>query len=118
MHRKEYMPFKKLKALVKRLGIKSQSQWFKWAKTKNKPDNVPVGVSLAYNEWTNWYDFLSKKNKIILPYKKAKLLIKKLGLKTQKEYFKKVRYSNYPLPGNPVEVYKRINHKYIFYNCL
>lgn len=103
----KYLPFQEVKNLARQLGIQSASQWYKWAKSGNLPKKVPVGISQIYkDEWVSWYDFFGKKPKNFISYKKAKKLMEKLNIKSEKEYYKLDR-NIYDLPGHPEEVYQK-----------
>jgi hypothetical protein len=62
-NREEMMSFSKLKQVVGKHGIKSQSQWFKFARENKdflKKNKVPCDVSGVYKqrgEWVSWSDF-------------------------------------------------------------
>ena len=51
-----------MKLLVKNIGIKTQREWFDYAKSGgDKPENVPYKPYRTYkNEWKGWADFLGK----------------------------------------------------------
>lgn len=104
--RKTYMSFKDVKELVKKLGIKSQTEWFQWARSGKKPNNIPAGVNLVYkDEWIDWYDFLGK-SKDFLSYKDATKLMRKLNITSMKQYYKLNR-EKYNLPHSPDRVYNK-----------
>ena len=49
--------------LVKNKGIKTQRQWYDYAKSGgNKPEDVPYKPHRTYKEkgWKGWADFLGK----------------------------------------------------------
>ena len=58
---KVYMPFLEVKKYVKSRGFKNQREWKDFAKTNNKPNNIPYKVERTYkSEWQGWADFLGK----------------------------------------------------------
>lgn len=59
---KVFVSFEKVKLLVKNIGIKTQREWFDYAKSGgDKPENVPYNPHRTYkNEWKDWADFLGK----------------------------------------------------------
>lgn len=98
-----YASFKDVKELVKKLGIKNQVEWFQWARSGKKPNNIPAGVDLIYkDEWIDWYDFLGKP-KNFLPYKDAIELMRELNVKSAKEY--RNINEQYNLPTSPERAY-------------
>jgi len=59
---KDFLPFEEAKKFVHGLKLKSQTEWFEYTKSGNKPKNIPTSPSQSYKEkgWTNWNDFLGK----------------------------------------------------------
>lgn len=62
-NRDEMMPLSKLKQVVSKYRIKSQSQWFKFARENKdflKKNKIPCDVAKVYKrrgEWVSWPDF-------------------------------------------------------------
>lgn len=101
------MSFKKVKELVRELDIKSQTQWYRWTKTPDKPHNIPCCVKGVYrDEWISWYDFLGKKPNFFISYIDAKKLMSKINIKSEKQYYGLDR-NKLDLPYNPEQVYKK-----------
>jgi superfamily II DNA or RNA helicase len=59
---KVFVLFEEVKLLVKNIGIKTQKEWFDYAKSGgNKPENIPYKPNRTYkDEWKGWADFLGK----------------------------------------------------------
>lgn len=59
---KEFLPFEEAREFVRSLNLKSQSEWFMYTKSGNKPKNIPTSPSQSYKQkgWTTWNDFLGK----------------------------------------------------------
>ena len=58
-YNRKYRSFKEAKKYVKSLNIKSQIDWYKFAKTGKKPKDIPFNVRSTYiKEWKGWGDFL------------------------------------------------------------
>lgn len=58
---KVFRSFEDVKKLVKDLGIKSQKEWFQYAKSGgSKPEDVPYKPYRYKKEWKGWKDFLGK----------------------------------------------------------
>ena len=63
-HLKVFKPFSEVKDIVKKLGLKSQKEWYEFTKSEKKPIDVPYKPYRTYkNEWIDWYDFLGKEKK-------------------------------------------------------
>ena len=112
---KEYRPFKEARKLAISLGLKSQKEWFLYAKgilRKNevKPDNIPACPERTYKNkgWKGWGDWLgtgtiANYNKIYKPFKEARKFAKSLNLKTSSEWN---QYIKREIKGKP----KKPNH--------
>ena len=60
----QWMSFDAAKKFVHNLNLKSEAEWRKYIKTKNKPSNIPASPSITYKEnWKNMGDWLGT-NKI------------------------------------------------------
>lgn len=59
---KVFASFEKVKLLVKNIGIKTQKEWFDYAKSGgDKPEDIPYKPNRTYrDEWKGWADFLGK----------------------------------------------------------
>ena len=59
---KKYVSFNDAKIFAKKMNIKTQKEWFNFAKSGGeKPENIPYKPHNAYkSEWKNWADFLGK----------------------------------------------------------
>jgi hypothetical protein len=84
--KKVYRSFKEARKFVHKLKLKSLSDWEKYCKSGNKPDDIPVAVwSIYKNELISMGDFLGtgtiatqKKSQSFLSAKEAKPILKKL----------------------------------------
>lgn len=57
--RKDFLSFEEAREFVRKLGLKSQKEWFQFAKSNKKPENIPLDVYEKYkNKWLSWPDFL------------------------------------------------------------
>lgn len=102
-----YLPFKQVKELVLKLGLKTSTEWFKWARFSTRPINVPIVIHSVYKrEWTNWYDFLGKKKIVFLSYIDSQKIALNNRIKNKRQWFNLVRTHRYNLPLNPDVTYK------------
>ena len=63
MKKRTYKSLEEAKEFVQSLGLKSQTEWKKYCKSGNKPDDVPSELQLVYkSEWKSWDDFLGKES--------------------------------------------------------
>ena len=56
---KKYKGYSDAKSFIQKLNLKSGSEYRKWAKLSEKPDDLPVNVEQTYknNGWIGWGDF-------------------------------------------------------------
>ena len=57
---REYRPFKKARAFVRRLGLKSRADWFSYCKSGRRPEDIPSNPQNTYAEagWAGTGDWL------------------------------------------------------------
>jgi len=55
-----YRSFKKARALVRSLGLKSLREWHHYTKSGMKPDDIPTAPQEVYADdgWAGWNDWL------------------------------------------------------------
>ena len=108
------------------LNLKSQKEWFEFAKSNDKPKNIPANPNEKYSGagWVSWYDWLGKKpppihkkNRLkrtgkkrveLTDFTSARNFVRGLKLKNQaswKKYCKSGKKPDY-IPANPYSVYK------------
>jgi hypothetical protein len=110
--KKEYLSFEEARNFVRSLNLKSQSEWFEYCKSDNKPDNIPSNPNRTYIGWVNWGDWLgtftiAPQNKDFLPFEEARIFARNLNLKTWDEWQKYCKSGIKPenIPSNPY-IYK------------
>jgi hypothetical protein len=55
----KFLPFEEARNYVRRLSMKSFSDYSLWAKSSARPSNIPVAPCHIYkNEWISWSDWL------------------------------------------------------------
>jgi superfamily II DNA or RNA helicase len=113
--KKEFLPFEESRAFARSLKLKSISEWHKWAKTRERPDNIPNNAARTYKDqgWIDWGDWLgtdtiANYNRNFLPFEKAQKHVHKLNLKNKNEWssWSKSRLKPNNIPTNPAKVYK------------
>jgi len=121
---RQYRSFRKARAFVRKLGLKSESEWRMYVKGKvsglaQKPDDIPASPHMTYCDsgWINYGDWLGTGN--ISYHKanwrtfiKARKHVRSLGLKNSNEWRKycrgKIRKGQKPadIPATPYKVYQ------------
>ena len=105
--RSNWMPFEEAREFVQSLGIASQLDWIEYAKTNDKPADIPAAPHTVYNNkgWESWIDWLGKDWR---PYTEAREFVRSLKLKSVQEWkaFTKTKNLPYDIPKNPRVTYK------------
>lgn len=87
-----FRSFIEAKAYARSLGFKSQTEWRQWAKTENRPKDIPNGPSATYaNEWQGWGDFLgtgyvANQNRVYRSFQEARTYARSLGFKNREDW--------------------------------
>jgi superfamily II DNA or RNA helicase len=109
-----YKSFEEAKKYIKKLNIKSVSEWYKFTKTKKRPIDIPVNPQRMYkSEFINWGDWLGgshirDRNAKYMSYDEASNFVQSLKIKTHKEWKEYCKSDEKPkeLPARPERVYK------------
>ena len=89
-----FLPFKKAREYARTLKLKSKKEWKDWAKTGDRPANVPSHPDRIYQHdgWQGYGHWLGtgnvgvRKDQLFLPFKKALVYARSLKLKNVKEW--------------------------------
>jgi hypothetical protein len=109
-----WQPFKKARAFVRRLGLKSYAQWRDYCRSRKKPAYIPSNPNAVYarHGWAGWGDWfgsgeISTHIRHYLSFKKARAFVRSLGLKSQTEWGDYCRSGKIPddIPTNPWRTY-------------
>ncbi len=111
----EYLSFVDASTFVKKLGIKTSTEYTNWAKTDKKPQDIPYAPWRTYRkEWKSWPHFLGiekltnlEKQNLFPKFSKAKKIVSKFKLKTMADYRKKIKDENLILPTTPNRTYAK-----------
>ena len=113
--KKQFRSFTESRNLINQFGLTSYSQWKKFIKSKDFPQNIPRYPDDTFKNkgWTNWGDFLGTKNIAtknieFLDFPSARKFVRGLNLKTRIEwdYFRKSSKRPPFIPTNPNRTYK------------
>ncbi|NDF99209.1 MAG: hypothetical protein EB101_09855, partial [Chitinophagia bacterium] len=112
--KRTYLPFKKARSFARALNLKNVAEWrlYCQGKISGKP-KIPLTIPKApskkhYREWVSFNDWLGTKNlttlnRKFLPFKRARCFVRRLGLKSMKEWDSYCRgriLKSIPLPSN------------------
>ena len=99
----EVLSFEKAREYVRKLGLKGQKEWFAYAKSNEKPTNIPSSPYNVYDEWKGFPDWLGTKRireTSFVSFEKAREYARSLNLKGQAEWEEFVK-SGKKLTGIP-----------------
>jgi hypothetical protein len=111
---RQYRTFKKARAFVRSLDLKSETEWRAYIKSIKKPDDIPANPSRTYAEvgWAGMGDWLgtgriAHRYRQCRPFEKARAFVRGLGLKSQTEWYDYRKSGKKPadIPTNPEKRY-------------
>jgi superfamily II DNA or RNA helicase len=114
-HLRRYRSFKKARAYVRELGLKSVAKWWVYCKSRKLPDDIPANPQNVYAKmgWTSWGDWLgtgriADRDRAYRPFEKARGHVRSLGLRTGAEWIAFTRSGSLPpdIPAAPWQHYK------------
>jgi hypothetical protein len=110
-----FLPFTKARTYMRKQKLQTRADYSAWLNSGNRPKYIPRSPEKVYRH-TGWKDLsdwlgttkIKKKNIVRLPYNEAKAYMKRVGIKTQKEFFAWRKSGNRPhtIPSDPDRVYK------------
>ena len=117
------LSYTKAREFVRKLGLKGQKEWFAYAKSNERPANIPASPYNVYDEWAGFSDWLGTtriRPTSFLPFEEAREFARKLGLKKQEEWEKFVTSGKKPIgiPAQPDAYYVRTNEWTNWYDWL
>ena len=107
--------FESARDFVRKLGIKSKSEWEEYCKSGNKPDDIPSDPSVIYKNkgWIGYGDWLgtgrvATQDREYLPFADAKKFVRTLELKNLEDWKNYCKSGNKPedIPSAPELTYK------------
>lgn len=110
-----YRKYEEARIYVRKLKLRSKTEWVEYLQTNKKPKDIPANPSQTYksNGWSGWGDFLGTGNvanfdKHFLSFEETKVIIKKLKIKSQKEWLEYCKTGKRPqnIPQNLQQTYK------------
>ncbi len=110
-----YLTFEDARAFAQTLQLKNKEEWALWAKTEDKPDNIPANPPQTYKGkgWNNWGDWLGTKsiapfNRVFRSFEDARTFAQSLHLSGRDEWRKWSGSSARPedIPASPEGTYK------------
>jgi adenylate cyclase class IV len=116
---REYRPYKEAREFVRSLGLKTANEWKEYCNSGNKPDDIPSNPNGTYKkEWKGFGDWIgtgriADRDKIFRSFEDAREFVRKLGLKSNREWKEYCKSGNKPddIPSNPWNTYKKWKKK-------
>jgi len=115
-HLKEYLSFRKARAFLRSLNLKSETEWRAYTKSSKMPDDIPAGPSRTYAKdgWAGMGDWLGT-GRIAHPYyqyppfKQARAFARSLNLKSSAEWrtYTQSGKKSANVPTNPNRTYAK-----------
>jgi superfamily II DNA or RNA helicase len=110
-----WRPFKKARAYVRRVGLKSHTGWVNYCNSGKKPADIPSSPRLAYANtgWAGFGDWLGTGRVRFgtgwQPFRKASRFVRRLGLKSTKEWWDYCKSGKKPadIPSSPSITYAK-----------
>ena len=110
-----YRQFQESREYIHTLGLKSQKEWKEYAKSKDKPIDIPARPDIVYKkEWISWGDWLGTGRiatfiRQFRSFNDAREYVHTLGLKDKNQWEKYVESKDKPkdIPADPSSVYKK-----------
>jgi hypothetical protein len=112
-----WRPFEEAREFVRGLGLRGQADWFEYAKSQNRPADIPYAPDRTYamTGWVNWGDWLAtfrsaNFDKVFLSFEEARMFARKLNLKSGSEWESYCRSGQKPenIPASPAHSYRGI----------
>jgi hypothetical protein len=111
---RQYRSFRKARAFVRRLGLKSRSEWYDYCKSGKKPADIPAFPDQTYSHagWAGMSDWLgtgtiAPRLRQYRSFKKARAFVRELGLQSSKDWRDYCASGKKPadIPANPDRAY-------------
>lgn len=111
---KKFIDFEEARNFSRNLGLKTVTEWVKYCKSGDKPDEIPSSPHQYYKDkgWISNGDWLgtskvSHNKKVFIDFIDARKFVRKLKFKMQKDWFEYSKSGKRPdnIPGNPRDAY-------------
>jgi superfamily II DNA or RNA helicase len=113
-HNRVFLPFDEAREIVKKLGLPDMKAWKAYAKSSERPLEIPSNPSRTYLEqgwrgWAFWFgdDNATERNREFIDFEQAREFARQLNLKSEKEWNRYCKTQNKPdhIPKQPHSAY-------------
>jgi hypothetical protein len=100
------------RAIVRKLKLKSNKEWWAWSKSGQRPSNIPSSPHKMYRDdgWISMPDWIGKQGGqgAMLPFAVARAIVQKLKLKDREEWREWSKSGQRPsnIPAGPHNTYR------------
>ncbi len=110
-----YRKFEEARIFVHQLELKNSHEWSDWAKSEEKPDDIPADPYNVYKDqgWLGMGDWIGTGtvavfNRVYLSFEESRDFSRKLQLRNKNEWADWAKSDSKPenIPANPRQVYK------------
>jgi len=105
----KFLPYSQARLFMHKQELYNKEEWILWNSEDKRPHFIPQNPERTYKDkgWRDWDDWLGCP---FLPFNKARTYMRKLGLRTRRQYVTWLRNGKRPkfIPPNPEEFYNRI----------
>jgi hypothetical protein len=116
-HKRHFLPFEKARSYARTLGLKGESEWKTWAKSDQRPKNIPAqpaNLAAYQSSWGGYKDWLGTGGARIREgqpwrlFTEARAFVRKLGLTSEVEWRRWAKSDQKPkdIPATPDKVYR------------
>jgi len=117
------LPFEKAREYVRKLYLKGQKEWFAYAKSNERPTNIPASPYNVYHEWAGFPDWLGTKRireTEFVSFEEAREYARSLKIGSQREWDKFVQSEEKPkgIPTQPDVTYAKTGEWTNWYDWL
>ena len=110
-----FRPFPAARDYVRKIGLKSQTQWREYCKSGNKPKDIPSYPEAAYKDnWVSYGDwlgtgFVANQNRVYRKFDEARNFVRILELRSYDEWRSYCKSGKKPadIPSNPNKTYDK-----------
>lgn len=112
---RDFLSFKEARKYARNLKLKRQLDWYAWAQSENRPQNIPYKPEEVYRKqgWKGYGDWLgtgriASQKREFLPYEEARAYIHKLQIASVEKWEEWAKTKERPLniPTNPQRTYR------------
>jgi superfamily II DNA or RNA helicase len=110
-----FISFEESRKFVRSLKLKNLDEWREWAKSREKPDDIPASPDRTYKDkgWQSFGDFLgtgyiANNKRVYRSFEEARKFVRSLKLKEGKAWFEWAKSGEKPddIPANPAKIYE------------